>query len=87
MRISAGLRRSELLGLTWEAVDLDARYLMVLKTLQRITGHGLVEDQPKTKRSRRRVALSPEAVKVLLRIRSKQLEERLSAGPAWEDSG
>lgn len=87
LAVLTGLRRSELLGLTWKAVDLDARSLMVLKTLQRITGHGLVEGQPKTKRSRRPIALSPEAVKVLRRIRANQLEERLVAGPAWEDTG
>ena len=60
---------------------------MVVKTLQRITGHGLVEEQSKTKKSRRRIALSSEAVKLLRRIKSHQLEQRLSAGPAWETTG
>jgi len=81
--ILTGLRRSELGGLTWSSLNLDAATLDVTKTLQRITGSGLLEGHPKTPRSRRQVALGGEAVRILRAIHARQLEWRLAAGPAW----
>ena len=82
-----GLRRGELLGLRWKDVDLKDKRLMVVNTLQRIDGHGLLESPPKTSRSRRSLALGQEAMAILRSVRSKQLEQRLRAGPAWRDTG
>ena len=45
------MRRSELAGLRWEAVDLDSGRLSVVSTLQRILGKGLVAGNPKTAKS------------------------------------
>ncbi|MSQ07667.1 MAG: site-specific integrase [Dehalococcoidia bacterium] len=61
--------------------------LSVVNTLQRITGHGLVVGPPKTARSRRSIALSPEAVNLLHAIRGRQIEQRLAAGDAWQNTG
>ena len=55
-------------------------------TLQRITGYGLVEGQPKTARSRRSIALSPQATDVLHSIRGRQIEQQLAAGPVWQNT-
>ena len=85
--ILTGLRRSELLGLGWSCIDFDAGYLMVVKTLQRIDGHGLVEEKPKTQKSRRSVALSEASLALLGRVRANQSAQRLAVGPAWHDSG
>ena len=82
-----GLRRGELLGLRWEDVDLKDKRLMVVNTLQRIDGQGLIEAPPKTSRSRRSLALGHEAIAILRSVQSKQLEQRLRAGPAWRDTG
>ena len=41
-----GLRRSEFCGLKWENVALAAGRLSVVKTLQRIPGHGMVDERP-----------------------------------------
>ena len=84
--VLTGMRRSELLGLTWNAIDFEACQIMVVKTLQRIDGHGLVEGQPKTEKSRRTVALSLETITLLRRVKRKQIEQRLAAGQAWTDS-
>lgn len=66
--VLTGLRRSELIGLTRNATDFEARQIMVVKSLQRIDGHGLVEGQPKTEKTRRTVAASPETIALLRRI-------------------
>jgi integrase len=47
-----GLRRSEVLGLMWSDVDLEAGTLQIRRGLQRVGGK-LVTSEPKTRRSRR----------------------------------
>jgi integrase len=78
-----GLRRGEVLGLTWPAVDFDGRpRIRVSGTLQRADG-SLVVLPPKTERSRRVVPLPASLAEALKRHRAKQNERRLIAGPAW----
>ena len=85
--VAVGLRRGELLGLRWQDVDLESGLLKVRETVQRIHGLGLVVGPPKSARSRRSVPL-PELCKNTLREhRQRQLEERLSLGEYWTDSG
>jgi integrase len=64
--IYTGLRRSELLGLRWRDVDLDLATLSVVQTLHHVPKKGYTFREPKTKRSRRLVDLSP-SLAVLLR--------------------
>jgi len=82
-----GMRRSEICGLKWDCVDLSKSSLSVVNTLQRIAGYGLVEGQPKTPKSRRSIALSPDTVDLMHGIRGRQMEQRLSVGDAWRESG
>jgi integrase len=82
---ATGMRQGELLGLQWAHVDLQGRTLQVRTALQRIDGElRLVE--PKTARSRRRIALPQIAVEALQRHRRRQAEERLLAGTDWAAS-
>ncbi|HUG46904.1 MAG TPA: site-specific integrase [Candidatus Limnocylindria bacterium] len=85
MAILTGMRRGELLGLRWRDVDLAAGVAHVQQTAQRISGRGWVYRQPKTRLSRRAVALSPATVGMLSGHRKAQLEARLLAGSAWQD--
>ena len=87
LAILTGLRRSELCGLKWEHIDLVRGSLSVVSTLQRITGYGLVEGQPKTQKSRRSIALSSKAVDLLHSLRGRQIEQQLQAGPIWQNTG
>jgi len=84
--IALGLRQGEMLGLQWDAVDLQAGALHVRKSLQRIDGKWeLVE--PKSSRSRRTVAMPDVVVAALKAHRVAQLQERLLAGSKWLESG
>jgi integrase len=74
----------ELLGLRWQDVALDAGILKVEHTLLRLRD-GLQLTEPKTARSRRRIALTPQAVDALRQHRARQAAERLRLGAAWED--
>jgi integrase len=78
-----GLRRSELTGLKWSNIDLERAALSVTQTVQRLKGKGLVDMDPKSPRSKRRVSLPSSAVAALRQQRSKQAAQRLLAGPAW----
>lgn len=80
-----GMRRGELLGLRWADVDLEGGSAHIQQTAQRIVGQGWVFRQPKTRLSKRSVALSPATVTLLRRHRREQLEARLRAGSAYQD--
>ena len=60
--------------------------MQITRTARFFKAEGIVYGQPKTARSRRRVALSPDQVAVLRECRRRQLEDRLRAGPAYQDS-
>jgi len=86
LALHTGMRQGELLGLRWKDVHLDLNSLHITTTVSwDSTGYHFGE--PKTKRSRRRIALSPAIVGVLLAHRTRQVEERLKAGAAWQDHG
>ena len=79
-----GLRRSELLALTWADVDLGAGTVNIDKALVEVKG-GLVQTPGKTKRSRRTVPIDADTTRALLAHRARQNAERLALGPAWSD--
>lgn len=83
--VMTGMRRGELLGLRWRDVDPTAGLANIQQTALRLSGQGWVFRQPKTRLSRRSVALSPVTVRLLSAHRKAQLEARMLAGSAWQD--
>lgn len=81
---TTGMRRGELGGLTWRALDLDGARLSIEQQLVPTRG-GATFGPPKSARSRRTVALDPETVDVLRQHRETQMLERDFAGPAYVD--
>jgi integrase len=82
---TTGCRVGEALGARWECLDLAAGTWRIDRALQRQRGAGLVLVPPKSAASRRLVHLPQIAVQALRAHRTRQLEERLAAGPAWQD--
>lgn len=80
-----GLRRGELVGFRWSASDLDAGYLGVGKTILQLGGTLVLEDQAKTRDSKRRVWLDAATVALLREHRKDQLRARMRVGEAWAD--
>lgn len=79
-----GLRRSELLGLHWSAVDLGTGRVRVEAALVEVRGRP-VWSEGKNARSRRTIPIDPQTVRSLAAHRRFQAEERLAAGEAWHD--
>lgn len=86
LALSTGMRRSEILGLTWEDVDLEAGLLEIRRGLTVSPAGGVVLDDPKRFSSRRQIDLGEETVAVLRAHRKHQAEERLAA-PEWREDG
>jgi integrase len=82
---TTGMRRSEVLGMTWEAADLDSGSAEVTSTLLMVVNSPTFTPLTKTDSSRRRIALDPGTVEMLRRHRVRQVEQRLEAGELWSD--
>ena len=76
MAIHTGLRQGELLGLKWEDIDHEAGTLSVKRTLSPAKD-GPRFTAPKTKKSRRTVPLTPNAIDALQRHKAMQDKEML----------
>jgi len=83
--LAVGLRRSEALALQWSDVDLDEGTLSVRRGLHRVSGQGLVYEEPKADRSRRTLALPAPLVEALRAHRAAQVQELNTAGPLREN--
>jgi len=81
-----GLRKGEVLGLTWELVNLDAAELYVGEQVQRV-GNELLRRQVKTETSQAPLPL-PELCVAALKLRHDQQEaDRTRAAGGWVDTG
>ncbi|MFI8182064.1 site-specific integrase [Actinacidiphila glaucinigra] len=82
--LSLGLRRGEVLGLTWSSVDFEAGELYVDHQIQR-AGRQILHRETKTEDSDDFLPL-PELCRNALRMRSaQQLGDRKAAGELWQD--
>ncbi|MCE7927202.1 MAG: site-specific integrase [Chloroflexi bacterium CFX7] len=81
--IVMGLRQGELLGLRWDDVDFERTALSIRHTLQKVGGEFQLAET-KTAKSRRTLAMPAPVVAALRSHRSRQAEERLWLGPAWQ---
>jgi integrase len=84
---TTGLRRSEVCGLPWAALDLDAGRLSVVQTVVMVDRTPTLVADTKSASSRRTFELDPVTVAALRAHRTRQLSERLAWGQAWTDTG
>lgn len=81
-----GMRRGELCGLDWSAVDLASRTLRVERTRVQ-SREGIVESTPKTDSGVRTVTLDDAPIGALLASKFRQQAERDLWGKAWRHTG
>jgi integrase len=83
-----GMRRGEVLGLTWECVDFSSGTILVKKQLQRERIKGGKLQLVPLKNDRQRLLSPPSTVfKVLAEHRKMQAENQFSMGQVWDYSG
>lgn len=78
-----GLRRSEVMGLRWDAVDLDRGEIVVQAGRVLLDGHRTATEGPKSSASHRTVpveAMHPGTVALLRTLKARQAADRLVLG-------
>lgn len=86
--IYTGLRRGELCGLKWDAINLADGSLSIRNNLlHRRKGFTLYEDTPKTPESTRVVMIPPDMIELLKEYKAWQDSEKERLGEYYQDGG
>jgi integrase len=78
-----GLRRSELLGLALDAVDLDAGTVSIRRAVTEVRGKAVLREVPKSKSAQRTLGIPPELVALLRAQKARVLEQALQWGAEY----
>lgn len=81
-----GLRRGEILALSWDSVDFDAETISIAAARLAVSG-GSVTGATKTKTSTRTLPMPEDLARALKSERKRQREAKLALGTKWRDSG
>ena len=95
LALAYGMRRGEVLGLHWSALDWQAGTLRVTHGVKRVKDRHvssgrrtrLVVSELKTPKSRRTLVLTPELVSRFRQHRARQAEAQMATGSLWQDHG
>ena len=86
VKANTGMRRGEVLGLTWRVIDFDNARLSVAQTVTAPDYQMIVSDV-KSAHSLRTIDLDERTVAVLRSWRKRQLETYMQTGVRTDDSG
>lgn len=81
-----GMRRGELLGLSWDDVDFDTGVARICRTSIYLPEQGVFVDETKNHSSSRYIKMPSTALASLRQWRAAQAENRLKAGDQWQDA-
>jgi integrase len=80
---TCGVRRGEVVGLSWPDVDFDAETISINQTIQ-IDSRTLYVKGPKSENGYRTIGLDPETLRALRHHRVRMLEERAATGADYQ---
>ncbi|WP_242021016.1 tyrosine-type recombinase/integrase [Cytobacillus oceanisediminis] len=83
LAVLTGMRKGELLGLEWDAVNLDSGTINVKQNLVYANGKQIVKET-KTKHSQRLISLPPEILPELKAFKKEWNKNRLLMAEQWE---
>lgn len=87
LTVTYGLRRSEVCGLRWEAIDFDAGTIHICHTAVMNKGKVVYSDSTKTDSSNRVLPLTSSMRTYLQKVKRQQAENKELFGDAYIDSG
>jgi integrase len=79
----SGMRTAELLGMSWNFVNLEKGFAHVFKTRVHVSGVGVIEKPPKTNAGIRKFSIDAETVEALKRWQTFQKAEAINMGAGW----
>ena len=85
--LNTGMRRGELSALRWDDIDFENGLIFVRHTVTYVAGYGFEETEPKTRSSKRKIAVSDKVLEELKKHREKQAQLRLEVGDKWHEQG
>lgn len=83
LALFGGLRRGELIALTWDDIDFDNKTISVTKSTG-YTGKETITKAPKNKSSIREIIFPGPVMDLVKRYKKEQQELRLSLGDQWQ---
>jgi len=86
LAITTGMRQGELPALRWQDVDLENATISIRRTLTRDGGR-VTMGEPKTKKRRRSIRLTPQATEALKEHLKLQLRDVEILGDRYDDRG
>jgi len=84
LALTSGLRRSELLALEWHHLNWQTGVLDVVQSVSKSKAGIAHVKEPKTKHSKRKVALPPSMLEEMKEYYSYKMEERDKMGDRWQ---
>ena len=85
LALDLGCRRGELLGLTWDDVDLKTGRVCINKSVQSADGQ-IFEKETKTPNADRINYISHSTCMILKKYHTEQLEQKFKLGPEWHNT-
>jgi integrase len=86
LALVSGLRRSEILALRWNDLDLEQGWITIEQVVEQVGRDFAIRPVPKTKTSARRIGLDQEACAMLKVWRTRLAEQVLRLGLRWEST-
>jgi integrase len=88
LALATGMRRGEILALSWDSVNLDTKSITVKTSVSRVKDPDtkktqIIFNEPKTKAGRRSVPIVDSLIPILIAHRERQDSEKAQAGAAW----
>ena len=85
--VFTGMRKGEIFGLRKTDIDFKNNIININQSLHETNEHGLILGGPKTKTSKRAIAVNEDVIKILKEQIRRNNECKLALGSGYEDNG